>query len=521
MEGLIHQPGVFDDPKGGVLRAELSGRLKLYARFQNELMLFEGVLHTRQYCFTISSGIRAEPRFRFVSNLFHPKTIEASERHDGFGGTPGIKSLEDSWELRGHRSRIVEVNKEALGLFASLYDSPGTPAIEARVPVVHSREILSVLGKLAKVERRLGDLGDEYYSTVCFDETNHQKNGTIRRETRFPENASEWIVSGPHLYVGTPFYKNPNEGCSTHLDYTVIDHTTIPDDYLPRTNYVPACDPAEFVKRTPHWRGRPFTEWYRHANRRMVSLTGERTYVNCILPPEAAHIDLTYTITFSSYRDLVCFSGLGSSLIVDFYVKSTGKSDARGDLNSVLPLPNPSNLDPFIAARTLRLNCLTTHYADLWQECWDPAFACDSFTKDDARLGSWNHLTQNWHRHCAVRTPFERRQSLVELDALAALALNLTAVELCTIYRVQFPILHRNERETFYDQRGIIVFTSNRGLSGVGLTRKQWEEVKTTQPGDELPDYATDYVPPFTRCDREEDMTLAYEVFQERLKDKR
>ena len=135
----------------------------------------------------------------------------------------------------------------------------------------------------------------------------------------------------------------------------------------------------------------------------------------------------------------------------------------------------------------------------------------------DPRLGSWSHLTPEWHHHCAVRTPYERRQCLVELDALAALALNLTAEELCTIYRVQFPVLRMYERETYYDQRGMIIFTTNRGLSGVGLDRKQFEEIKTTQRGDPLPDYATNYIPPFTRCDREQDMTQAYETFQKRL----
>lgn len=93
----------------------------------------------------------------------------------------------------------------------------------------------------------------------------------------------------------------------------------------------------------------------------------------------------------------------------------------------------------------------------------------------------------------------------------------LTAEDLCTTYRVQFPVLRMYERETCYDQRGMVIFTTNRGLSGVGLPRKVWEEIKHAKPGDELPEYATENVPPFTRCDREEDMTLAYEVFQKRL----
>ena len=65
------------------------------------------------------------------------------------------------------------------------------------------------------------------------------------------------------------------------------------------------------------------------------------------------------------------------------------------------------------------------------------------------------------------------------------------------------------------------MFTVNRGLSGVGLSRKEWEQIADAQAGDTLPDWAHDalgpYVPPFDRCDREDDMRLAYEVFQDRL----
>src|SRR5690606_4342434 len=109
------------------------------------------------------------------------------------------------------------------------------------------------------------------------NETLQQQDGTIRRETRFPSDASEWVVSGPHFHVGTPFNKTPNEGCRHNQDYTVVDLMTLPDDYLPRTSYVPAVDRAEYVRRTPSWNGVPVTRFYRHVHRKMLAPTGERT----------------------------------------------------------------------------------------------------------------------------------------------------------------------------------------------------------------------------------------------------
>ncbi len=513
---LIHQDGLFDDPKGGALREAAYPRLGWLFRFKNELQLFSDVGNLRPYALSIFGGAHPTTSFRTICNLFHPSTIDECVRHDGAGAVPGIKSEADEFETRGHRSRVVRVGESELGLFAQLFDKPGTPARRARLPLVHSTESLEVLRKLAQHPRRLGDLGDAVYGTEMWNETSAQKGGTIRRETRFPKDTSEWILSGPHFYVGTPFNKTPNEGCANHRDYAGVDLEAIPDDYLPRTNYVPDCDPATYLARTPRFLGRPVTEFYRHVHRRMLAVTGERSVISTIVPPSSAHIHTVVSLTFDTNVELVATAAMTSAIPVDFLVRAKGGSDLTVGVTRTLPAVRVDSLfGGRLIARALRLNCLTTHYADLWNEVW-PQATSPGWTSRDPRLSPWPAPSAPWARASAVRNAFERRWALVEIDALAALELGLTLAELCTIYRTQFPVLRGYEQDSWFDTRGRIAFTASKGLVGVGLDRKSFElwqdclrrEVPLPSDFDRQ-----NLVPPFDRRDREEDMGLAYEVF--------
>ncbi len=419
--GFLHPEGVYDDPKGGSLREGIYPRLKAHFQFHNELKLFKDIGNVNRFSINIyTAGSDCEIGFDNIVNLYHPTTIDRCYAHDGVGAIPGIRDEYDNWELRGHRRRIVTINLNRLRLFAELYDEIGTPPLQARLPTVHSEEIVSVLEKFSLQKHKLGDLEGHYYSTQLWNETNAQKDSTIRRVCQPARSLHEWIVSGPHFHISTPFFQTPNEGCRSHRAYTHLDLTAIPDDYLPRTVYAPACSPEEYLRRTPKWRGRPVTDFYRHANREMVGPTAERTLISAILPRQTGQINTVFSVIFETHEILADFETLASSLPVDFLVKSTGMGHANLNILSLIPIPKHPLVQIYGRSRILRLNCLTVHYADLWEELYDPAFNQDAWTLSDPRLSPWQGLTPGWQRAVALRTPFERRQALVEIDVLAA-----------------------------------------------------------------------------------------------------
>jgi hypothetical protein len=182
-----------------------------------------------------------------------------------------------------------------------------------------------------------------------------------------------------------------------------------------------------------------------------------------------------------------------------------------------LPFVDDPVLRPLIVLRSLRLNCLTVAYADLWAQCFSDVFVSDAWTGgiDYAGRAPLGAAGTGWTAATPLRRAVDRRQALLELDVLVAMSLGITIDELCTIYRTQFPVLYGYDRERdFYDAEGRVVPNSVLTVwrrKGDATTR---EERTAIHSGSGI---AYEYALPFRTLDREADLRHAHTEFTRRL----
>ena len=534
--GLVHPETVFDDPSGQLLRKILYQRLKYHFQFLNEKFLFQDVGHRMLFGVNIYKGQKSEINFASINNLFHPTTIDGCFTHSGADICGGFKVQDDEgifiWNTKYHKDRIVNYTDTELKLFATLFED--TTEFEAvKLVNIQSEKIVKVLEKIAEFETKVGDF--EKIITVCLDETLAVNAGSIKRDTKYPNiDNYEMIFSGPHFHVANPLYKTPRRICTEKGHYDVVDLNANEDNYISRTNYVPNIDINVYKNSFKGFEikkdndGKPiydnWIEYYKLACSKMLNTSSERTLQPAIIPQKSSHIFSVITTTFKDAKLLVEFSGLTSSIILDFLIKTIGTANLTSSRIVSLPLGIEEKFQSFLFSRTLLLNCVNKYYAELWANHFNEEFKNDSWSKTDKRFNDFSVLTSVWDWNTPLRNSYARRWALIEIDVISAMALNLSLDELLAVYNISFPLMQQYENETFYDQNGNIVFTVNRGLTGVGLDRTQWEQVKDNKDGQLVEHTITKselyqgkkvtYYPPFEKCDRVEDYKRAWEHFE-------
>ena len=496
--GLLHPTAHLTDNKGAQFRAQCYFRLRRYWQFTNEAKLFTDIGNTRPF------GVHVYARshdieFMGAWNLQLPETLELSLVHDGQGEVPGVKGPSGKWDRRPHADRIINVNASTLTAWAGVLDEPGTPPEHARLGRLHSKHDARILQAFATVPRRLRSLSPAWSYGVP-ESSNGQQ--TLVRRTHRPEAFKDAVLQGPHVWVANPFAQEPNPGCRNHRDYSKIALDTLGTDFIPMINYARRVDDDLLTRLYGDSQGRLLRNEWRLMARKMIGSAMVRSLHAAIMPPGPVHLNSIVALAFRGKRDLAIASGVLASLVCDHFIRISGKANLGEDSVQLLPLPSPDHpLEEAVVLRSLRLNCLTSSYSELWEPLFQKCWQEDHFTSNDHRLAVLGQVPSLWDDGVPLRLDLDRYQAALELDVAVGLMLGLDVDDLCTLYRTQFDVLRKYDSEDTYDADGWLL---PRTLGN------QWrrDPDRTDTPG---------FRPPFDQRDREKDMRVAYETFQRRL----
>ncbi|MGH4029372.1 hypothetical protein ACQB60_10605 [Actinomycetota bacterium Odt1-20B] len=584
--GLVHPDSHFTGDKEGALRAAAYRRLRVHGDFFNPGHRFfpKPVGESTHFGIHVYASA-GEIDFQHLSWLVSADALRLSAQHEGSGDTPGIRRQGGPYDERPHRDRIIHVNVDTLRVWRRLLAEEQTPVEQTRLLFPVSMGEASAIAALADYPVRLGAFAPQI--TRGYDESGAKKDNLIDYNRVDPETGEEYrptqweqvILKGPQLGVATPAFKRHDANSN---DPYGVELTDLPDTFVPDTAYVTAdgrseaylsaqdrwldyaelerlrasddeiravrselakqleCLPAEieyetvnrvFVARAT----KPYTEFYRMAWREMIAPDTERSLYPALIPTGAAHIHAVRSAANLSNRSTALLAGLWSGLPVDYLLRTAGVGHLDVAQAKRLPAAHDDHpLAPALLLRTLRLNCLTSAYADLWQELYDTTWpAYEPWALNWPSMNTGLHdVAPTWQRNTPLRSEYARRAALVEIDALVAVWLGMDADALIAAYRGRFPVLQKYEAASWFDAEGWKL-ASNARTIGQRQTKETWGQFEAYMADPAFKAHQEDpennpapvtpvpdgYTAPFYKADRETEMREAHAYFQKRLDD--
>ncbi|MDT0401924.1 class I SAM-dependent DNA methyltransferase [Streptomyces edwardsiae] len=516
MTGLIHPDTHFSGAREGRLRAAAYQRLRVHAHFMNALHVFAEIRDTTPFSLHIY-GPDGSINFAHVSWLFDPSTLTNSLIDDGCGPLPGLKK-DGKWDIRPHLRRVVTVDETRLSSWNRLAGDTRTPDEQAALLSPVTVDEQGAIETLGSFNSRLIHFSPKISSG--YHELAAKKDGLIRWGNQGVDALSDLILQGPHFAGATPLSKQPKIPCRSNNDWVPLPSDQIEEDEVPRSNYIRATDVATYYSAQDQWDDQPYTEYFRLAWRVMIAFNSARSLHAALIPPGPAHTHGVHSMALSSNYLTVLNAGFWASLPLDYLLRITGRANLMAGESRKMPAPQPNHpLAHPLVLRTLRLNTLTRAYAPLWNELFHPSWP----SYEPWANPHWQHLeplaghlTPTWEYETPLRTEYERRAALVELDALVSVWLGISADQLVAIYKSRYPVLSDYESATYFDTSGRKI-AANHNTYGYGQTKQDYidllahlENPGTTPPPD-------GYTAPFYKADRETEMRAAHAHFQARL----
>ncbi|MFE7783634.1 hypothetical protein [Streptomyces nigrescens] len=572
--GMVHPDTHFAGDNEAALRAAAYRRLRVHGDFVNAGNRFFPPPVGRSSHFGVHIyGAEGDITFDSLAWLFTVDALRASATAENTGDAPGVKYNGD-WDERPHPKRVVRVTPDTLKRWRRLAGDEG--------PLEHTRLLTPVstaedpaIDALGLYPLRLSTLQPDV--TQGYNETTSKKaqfgpnknqriidynTGVEGQEDYHAKAWSDVILKGPQIGVANPMFKQPSQG---NGEVRGLDPRALADDAVPESEYRCVAPPDVFLDEQDKWpdwdryeallasreervqarlriaekrevepeevgdeqvekfllakASYPYSEDYRLAWRRQIAPDTERALYAALIPPGASHIHMVHSTRAMSERLTTLNAGFWASLPLDYLLRTSGRSDLQVAGARAMPAPQEDHpLSPALLLRTLRLNALTTAYADLWAQLYDakwPGYEPWAITWPNLKT-ELHSVTPTWQRDTPLRTEYTRRAALVEIDALVAVWLGIDADTLIAMYRARFPIMQDFDRVTWFDAEERKL-AGDRYTYGFDQTKDHWIQFEAYQKDPGSAPVPAGYTAPFYKANREREMREAHAYFQKRL----
>lgn len=381
--GAILPSGLHTDRECLALRREIFPHWEYLAKLDNEAQFFSGLEHNSKFDVIVLDKQR---RFHELHAAFYKKApLDAVERH----------------------TQVVLTHEEIARL------SPETLS----VPEVHSPGQLRLLLKIQDLPARVTDDLVQMYSEFHMD----AESKYFKSSAPIPlyQGAMIWHFDYRYNYWDSKkgdWARAKLEDVDLRPNYPVRSRY-----WVTQEDYQAALGPGSTVVTGKQWMS------YRLVFRRQTSLSNQRSFVCSLLPPLCATADSTWVCAPLGPRDSLALLALFSSFAFDFVIRSRVTSNVSKFILEQCPFPETDDACKNSMARiAARLYSTGAHALLLWQAV-SPALGLPA-----------------WRPSGAALTPHERVRLRSALDAIAAVAFNLSDSELAFVL-ASFPGVDRKK----------------------------------------------------------------------------
>ena len=495
--GYVHPEGVYEEQNAGLLRQEIYKRLVYHFQFQNEKYIFP-IAHSKTFSVNVYSNNKDRIDFLNVNNLYAVESVEGCFDNES-EVNHSKKDCEGNWNTKTDRHRLIRITESELGVFSEIYGAE--KILYTRLPVIHTDSLLEVLKCFTGSFERINE--NDFFGSEMWHETYAVSDGIIKPYDGEIDRPEDCILSGPNISEANMYAKQPRLNCASKGDYDNVNLEDVVSGscLVPRVKYVPA-DMTKYDENLPVIDGIKFDRKYRIVFRKMLSKSSELNLKCSLIPPGVSYVNSIVGYSFKDERKMVYLSGLLNSLVYIYLINSTGKMNFTSNTISIVPVPE-NRYKYAIMLRGLRLNALSQLFAGLVNSVYDESFTNDEPLIKSIKTSIEGIVSSNWDRSFAIYKDLDRYLTMVELDVLAAKGIGMTLEQLIDLYTINYPNMDDNEKNTWYDQEGRIVFTTNKSFVKYGVPKDTWKANKEHDfVADDLLGITRVYKAPFFRTER-------------------